>query len=334
MQNRNVVLIGPMPPPIGGVSTHLSRLLLRSRDEEKLNLCVWDIRRLRLHTQDGSSRNPISLLICLLRADIIHVHLSRKLKLFLVRFSKICGKKVIYTHHNSRNLTEALTLRTMKSVDRVILVRPLTEKFPIDIQKKCKVIPAYLHAQESEELPAELTLQFTGDNILFAHCYQRKPDPILIDGKDLYGFDTILKSVDSLMISHPDEVLTLLLADPADAMHEFYASQLIDLKKYSGLKIIYWNKQLNFSSALKHCSILIRATRSEGDAISVREALHAGVPVLASNCVERPEGVTLFETGDYEALANALFKQISSPVKKTYPQPDFAQEVFKIYNSI
>jgi len=334
MQDRNVVLIGPMPPPIGGVSTHLSRLLLRSREEDKLNLSVLDIRRLRLHSLDGSSRNLFSLLICLLRADIIHVHISRKFKLFLVRFSKICGKKVVYTHHNSRNLNEALTLRTMKSVDQVILVRPLQEKFPTDIQEKCTVIPAYLHAHDSNELPAELISQFTEDIVLFAHCYQRKPDPILIDGKDLYGFDVILKALDSIMLSQPDLNLLLFLADPADAMKEYYSSHLLALTRFSKLKIIYWNKQLNFSSALKHSTMLIRATRSEGDAISVREALQSGVPVLASNCVQRPEGVITFETGDHEALAAAIIKQIGSPAKKLFPQPDFAPEIFKIYNSI
>ncbi len=334
MRKRNVVLIGPMPPPIGGVSTHLSRLLSRSKENEELNLSVWDIRRMCLHTVDGSSRNLIRVLRYFIQADIIHVHISRRLKLFLVRFSKFCGKKVVYTHHNSRNLNDNLTLRTMSSVHEVILVRPLTEKFPIGIQKKIIVIPAYLHANDSTELSVGLSNQLSEGTVLFAHCFQRKDNPVLVDGNDLYGFDVVLKAVESIMQSHPDKSLTLFLADPANAMKDFYRPQLTYLQKFSKLKIIFWNDELNFSSALKYCSILIRATRSEGDAISVREALHVGVPVIASDCVERPDGVVSFQTGNHEALALAIIQQIASPVQKFYPQPDFAPEIFKIYNSI
>ncbi len=334
MRKRNVLLIGPMPPPIGGVSTHLSRLLSRSKENEELKLSVWDIRRMSLHTIDGSSRNLIKVLSCFIQADIIHVHISRKLKLFLTRFSKFCGKKLVYTHHNSRNLNDRLTWKTMSSVHQVILVRPLAEKFPAGIQKKIIVIPAYLHATDSVELSGDLVNQLTGGMVLFAHCYQRKDDPILMEGKDLYGFDLIFKAVESIMNSHPDQSLTLFLADPANAMKDFYSSELTYLQKFSKLKIIYWIDALNFSSALKYCSILIRATRSEGDAISVREALHAGVPVIASDCVERPTGVVSFQTGNHEALALAIIQQIANPVQKFYPQPDFAPEIFKIYNSI
>lgn len=334
MRKRNVVLIGPMPPPIGGVSTHLSRLLSRSKEIEQLNVSVWDIRRMRLHTVAGSSRNPLGVLRCFINSDIIHVHISRKLKLFLVRFSKFCGKKVVYTHHNSRSLNDTLTLQTMSAAHQVVLVRPLTENFSSEIQGKISVIPAYLHAPESTELPAGLGKQLSSGPVLFAHCYQRKENPIFIDGKDLYGFDTIFKAVESVLLSYPDQSLTLFLADPANAMKDFYHSQLMYLQKYSKLKVIYWNDELNFSSALKYCSILIRATRSEGDAISVREALHAGVPVIASDCVERPEGVVTFQTGNHEALALGIVNQLASPLKRYYPQPDFAPEIFKIYNSI
>jgi glycosyltransferase involved in cell wall biosynthesis len=48
----------------------------------------------------------------------------------------------------------------------------------------------------------------------------------------------------------------------------------------------------------KLSDIFLRPTRSDGDANSIREALYLGVPVIASDCVERPDQVLTFRTGD------------------------------------
>jgi glycosyltransferase involved in cell wall biosynthesis len=52
--------------------------------------------------------------------------------------------------------------------------------------------------------------------------------------------------------------------------------------------------------------VFVRPSRADGDAVSIREALQAGVPVVASDVVERPDGAVLFRTGDRAALTSAL----------------------------
>ena len=334
MKKKCVLLIGPMPPPSGGVSTHLSRILMRSKAEEGIDLSVFDIRRLRLHTIDACSRNLFRIVYKYFSSDIIHIHISRKHKLKIAAVSKFIGKKVIYTHHNSRNLQEELTLKIMRAVDKVILVRPVKDVFSREIQKKCVVIPAYLHAPAAASLPDKLLHQFSGGAVLFAHCYQIKNNPLLIEGKDLYGFDLIFSAVEKLVNDQSEKQIILFLADPANAMKQYYSSKMLELAAYPNLKIIYWSDVLDFSSALKYCTILIRATRSEGDAISVREALHAGVPVIASDCVERPPGVIVFSSGNEDDLFKAISNQLENPVSQFYPQEDYALEMFKIYRSI
>jgi glycosyltransferase involved in cell wall biosynthesis len=51
---------------------------------------------------------------------------------------------------------------------------------------------------------------------------------------------------------------------------------------------------------------MVRPTRSDGDALSIREALHAAVPVVASDVVERPEGTLTFPLEDIGALSATL----------------------------
>ena len=63
--------------------------------------------------------------------------------------------------------------------------------------------------------------------------------------------------------------------------------------------------------ALARSSVLLRPTNTDGDAVSVREALWLGVPVIASDVVERPAGTELFRTRDAESLWQATLRVCS-----------------------
>jgi len=49
------------------------------------------------------------------------------------------------------------------------------------------------------------------------------------------------------------------------------------------------------SPAFPFTAVYLRPTLTDGDAVSIREALDAGVPVVASNVVRRPRGVVTAE---------------------------------------
>jgi glycosyltransferase involved in cell wall biosynthesis len=54
------------------------------------------------------------------------------------------------------------------------------------------------------------------------------------------------------------------------------------------------------------CDIMLRTTRYDGDAISVREALFLETPVIATDNGMRPDGVYLVPVGDMKALAKSI----------------------------
>ncbi|MCV4567241.1 hypothetical protein OFB72_32285, partial [Escherichia coli] len=69
---------------------------------------------------------------------------------------------------------------------------------------------------------------------------------------------------------------------------------------------------------ISSANVLLRTTRFDGDAISVREALFLGTPVIATDNGMRPEGViTITTPADTVNLTSAiekLFQQDSSTV--------------------
>jgi glycogen(starch) synthase len=52
--------------------------------------------------------------------------------------------------------------------------------------------------------------------------------------------------------------------------------------------------------------VFVRATRADGDALSVREALGLGSRVVASDVGHRPPGCLLFRSGDAGDLAERM----------------------------
>ena len=66
--------------------------------------------------------------------------------------------------------------------------------------------------------------------------------------------------------------------------------------------------------ALSDC--YIRASRYDGDCISLKEAISLGIPAIATDTGMRPKEAILFPIGDEEALLKYLNNIISAPSKE------------------
>jgi len=65
--------------------------------------------------------------------------------------------------------------------------------------------------------------------------------------------------------------------------------------------------------AIADADVMWRTTRYDGDSIAVREAIRAGVPVIATENGMRPDGVTLVPISDRVALSRAVRKTLEAP---------------------
>jgi glycosyltransferase involved in cell wall biosynthesis len=78
--------------------------------------------------------------------------------------------------------------------------------------------------------------------------------------------------------------------------------------------ILFWTEPLDGPHHLwARADVFVRATNTDGDAISVRESLSLRVPVVASDASPRPPGVSLFAAGNLVSLLHATRGVLAHP---------------------
>jgi glycogen synthase len=88
---------------------------------------------------------------------------------------------------------------------------------------------------------------------------------------------------------------------------------------------------------LQEADVVVRSTFADGDAITIREALDLGVPVVASDAGCRPPGVVLFLKGDSQDLLAKLGHVLGSPGPRRGAAVGAAQsghDLWQIYSEL
>jgi glycosyltransferase involved in cell wall biosynthesis len=90
---------------------------------------------------------------------------------------------------------------------------------------------------------------------------------------------------------------------------------------------------------IRRADVLLRTTLYDGDAISVREALQLGTPVVATDNGMRPANVFLAPIADANAVAVQVMNVLKSAQKGndallSEPQRDGIDETIELYESI
>lgn len=120
-------------------------------------------------------------------------------------------------------------------------------------------------------------------------------------GGDLYGLDMLVELAGRLKSDYPRLGIVVCFWDfkPADQL------RVDELLKRAGELGVANNLLFNTTSGefvpvLAESDVFVRPTNTDGDANSIREALYLGVPAVASDVVERPEGTMVFRSRDLD----------------------------------
>ena len=126
-----------------------------------------------------------------------------------------------------------------------------------------------------------------------------------LNGMDVYGFPFVAKLLPELVVRG----FHVLFRDPPGA----YSTEELDPLKTGA--ITHYTKSVDFRALLSRTDVYLRPTSTDGNSVAVLEALASGVPVLASDAVPRPDGVTLYRYGsasEFLSCLDALFGRLNS----------------------
>lgn len=314
--NKRLLLIGPLPDPKGGVSIHLQRLgnlIMNDFDVKYIDessVLKQDYFNLR-------SKNIFTYLRLICWSDIVHVHSG----LFLLRivhlfFAKLFLKKVIITIHFSfKNENLFLQRLNLNLYNKVIFVNKETSE-KLSLRSSSIVKEAFIPQDITNEpsLPSVvenwiLEKKKGGYQILSANAWRL----VSYDNIDLYGLDMCINLINEFKTLNINKVAFVFTVSSVqkDNMHYFdFFNQI----KTLGLEneFLLTHENLSFVKIIEHSTIVLRPTVTDGDALTIRESLYMGVPVIASNVVVRPEPTIIFENRNQKDLFNKVSSTLSN----------------------
>jgi glycosyltransferase involved in cell wall biosynthesis len=313
---KKILLIGPYPPPEGGISIHIKRLLLKSHDYPEIELAAFDIRKGIFMNSSRNKKSIFHLFRFFFSSEIVHIHISHPFKSLIGRVVKLFGKKLFFTVHNVWSLKMRSTKALINMSDQVIFVR-YSKQFPA-----ATVIPAYISPEEGGEISPDLKNALVGNRVIVSintspKSHSAKPDE--------YGFDILLNAIAGI---NSTEKLIFVLVD-VNGTYEAHYKMRVDVLNSTGanIRVLYLNTAVDFPALMKCTNVYVRATRTDGDSVAIREALAAGVTVLVNKTNESAEDCILFSENDLsEKIIYALTQK-----RVCFEQPDFSDEIFKLY---
>lgn len=344
-----IALLGPWPPPFGGVSTHLQRLTY-GLEQRGVTVDVWTGReRVR-----GGCRTHAGAFVKVgwyLRqltdrgADVIHAHAVAGNLGFLARLAPLAhvGRPLLLTLHSFRPHPEDETIRGHRRLRR--LLAPFTHIICVGAEvrdaligigvspSRASVVSPYLpppRAIEPPQLPAALEVFFAAHApVLTANA----SDLALHRGVDLYGMDLCVELLDKLRADFPRVGLVFVIAGCSDEAH---LARMRDRIAALGLTrdLLVHRSEEEYWPVIARSDLLVRATASDSFGISVAEALDLGIPAVASDVCARPPGTVLFHNRDSIDLVRQVWRVLRDGPPEAPTPPEAArtlEEILALY---
>jgi glycosyltransferase involved in cell wall biosynthesis len=314
---KRILFIGPMPPPMGGVSIHilrLSRLLLNYFSIDYID----ESKSIKPEFFNLRSMKFLQYFKKIKKADLIYVHSgSRLLLMFHLISGKILRKKIILTLHGypitKRNLAVRFDEYFYSLSDSIIVVNEYILKRISLPSAKCIVKHAFIPPLMNEESDLPLFLKDwiankkkSGKIIICANAYQLR----IYNGHDLYGLDMCIAAASDL-IGKGLPLSFIFNVSSLEKNRDLYENYLADIvAKNLKENFLLINEELSFVKLLTDSDIVLRPTNSDGDALTIREAIHFGKPVISSDVIPRPDDTILFKSRDIIDFENKIIETV------------------------
>lgn len=301
-----ILLIGPWPPPHGGISVHVSGIH-RQLIAAGVPCAVLDTGRI-----PDRLRFAMKLVSYAARGWTLHLHTNghNRNSWLLALLCGIAGQwngGSVLTLHSGMMPDYVLTRSLWRGklagfvcrlYSRVVCVGPALRDAAVSVGtpiERTEIAPAY-RAGESPEAPL--------DPRLFAWIERHRPLlSTTLFFRPEYGFELLVEGIARLRRQYP--ALGCLVMGSGEQSVE--ASKRVRDAGLANDVLLLGDVDHDTCLALmRRSDVFVRATLEDGDSISVREALALGVPVVASRVGSRPPGTILFHPGDVEDMLSKV----------------------------
>jgi len=320
-----VVQLGPYPPPHGGVQTNLVaiREYLRRRG---VPCAVINITRHRRAEADEvyypkSALELVWDLFCH-RYDVVHLHIGGMIPLRVAALALVCTgvpwAKAILTLH-SGGYPSSDQGRAAKSNS---LLGFALRRFTFLIGVNQEIIDFYLRlgvkrsrarliaphsvagARIAERLEQPLASFFAGHEPVLVSVCGLEPE---------YDVAGQVEALSHIRQRFPKAGLAIIGSGSLEASLRRQIEATLYVRNILLCGDVPHEQTLR---AIADADVLLRTTLYDGDAISIREALYLGTPVIATENGMRPQGVNLIPIGDTKALVQAVCTAVEMRSKK------------------
>jgi glycosyltransferase involved in cell wall biosynthesis len=275
--------------------------------------------------------------------DVIHVHvggnLSRRHTGVMLLCSLMPRKKTLLTFHSGGYPTSDAGKRAkpgswrgfvLRRLDGLIAVNQelagLFQRFGVAVER-IRLIPPY--AAESPGKDTRLPEPI--------ESFYRAHDPVLVTVSGLepeYDLRLQIEALGRLRRQFPRIGLAII----GGGSQEAQVRKWIAAKPY-GEHILLCGDIAHETTlrAIAESALFLRTTLYDGDSISVREALHLEIPVVASDNGPRPAGVNLVPVSDLDALCRAVEARLKEPAARNPPArggDENLAAVFRFYTDL
>lgn len=321
MKTNNLLIIGKIPPPIGGVTIHTLRLIDNLKSK-KIDFIFYN----------NFNFNVITLIKAVYISRKAHVHLNNPFFLFVfVLICRLLNTYSIITIHGNvlsygkiMSIFEKLAIRIS---NLPIVLNQNSYFISSKINSNTKLMSAFIPPIKTEilEYKLQIKINLVKQKTDFVYCTNAYSLVYDKKGNETYGIIPLVKFYNH----HPN--LGLIISDPKGEYLNYFQLNNIFLNE----NIAILNKNHSFFEVIKQTDCLIRNTSVDGDSLSINEALYCGKPVLASDCVSRPKGVSIYGKSNSISIENAIFqiREFKTSLNEKKPS-NSALELIEIYNKI
>ena len=326
MIKTKVVLVGPYPPPYGGLAVQLCQWRQYLQQLGTYECAVLDIGESR--TVESPDCIPVTGYFDFLRkintfcrnGYLVHLLTNgHNLKSWLSSFACAIagagyGKRTlhVYGSGDAPNYLERggafirlLAFATMKLGGRFVVRNEPMKRALIALgadPDKVSILPGFLGVGS---VPSEMVPSRTQEFI-------NTHSPVLGATGNLdpeYGIPLMFAAVEALKSAYP-RIGLLIMGLDEEARSQIEGGERVREQVFLTGPLPH----PVILSVMKQLTAFLRPTYFDGDSLSVREALALGVPVVASDTDFRPEGVILFRKGQTNDFADKIRYVLSQNV--------------------